>query len=172
MPRRRAAFTLIELIVTTTVIVVIAAIVAPKMLGFRNRGVYAGAHELAGHIKMARDLATATRRRTWVDFDTSAESYSVYIEHPDNPGRAHRVWVTHPVTGGNFQVVLGTGDAIDAAISSAAFGGRSEVEFDSLGQPYNGMGQALTSDGTVVLANGDVSRSVVVTRQTGMVREQ
>lgn len=118
---RRRGFTLIELVVVTTVVAVLAAISIPKLLSFNARRVYIAAHELASHIKLARDTAMATQRRTWVDFDTSADSYSVYIEDPDDPGRGNRLWMTHPVTGGNFQVILGSGDAAGVGLASATF---------------------------------------------------
>ena len=169
--RRRKAFTLLELVVTTTILGIVAATAAPMFFHTTGRRLRRAAHDLATHIKLARDLAIATQRHTWVDFNTNHESYRIYIEDPDNPGRAHRIYVTHPVDGGNFVVALDSGEFDGVRIHTASFRGRSEVEFDWSGVPYNGNGQALTSDGTVVLVGGG-TQTVRVTRDTGYVQEE
>jgi len=165
------SFTLIELIVVTVITVILAALSVPVLANGSARRLARAAHELAMHIKMARGLAVATRRTTWVDFDAATESYSIYIEDPDTPGRSNRIKVTNPVTGEDFDVTLDTAEFDGVEISSAGFGGRSEVEFDRLGKPYDGMGNALTSDGTVVLTAGGATRTVHVVQDTGLVKE-
>jgi hypothetical protein len=122
---------------------------------------------------MARDLAMATGRRTWVDFHTSSNSYDMYIEDPDDPGRSNRIRVAHPVTGGNFSVNLNTGEYEDVRIDYVYFLFRSEVEFDWEGRPYNGLGiPLLLLDGRVRLRAGSETREVRVTPFGSCVREQ
>jgi len=150
---------------------IVAAVAAPGLMSNTNTRVYHAAHDLAIHIKLARDLAVATQCHTWVDFDTALETYSVYIEDPDNPGRGNRVYATHPADGGDFTVQLDSGSYAGVTIQSASFGGRAEVEFDWSGTPYNGLAAALTSDGTVVLAGGGQTRTVRVVAETGYVQE-
>jgi len=164
-------FTLIELIVTMTIAAIVAVTAVPAFLNMNNARLSRASSELAEHIKMARSLAMATRRRTWIRFNTAGESYEMFIEHPDQPGRASRIAVTHPVTGASsFVVALDQGEFSGVQISSASFGGQVEIEFDWVGRPLNGSGTQLASDGTVVLT-ADRSQTVRVTAGTGMVSE-
>ena len=164
-------FTLIELIVTITIASIIAVTAVPAFMNMSNTRLRRASSELAEHIKMARSLAMATRRRTWIRFNTAGDSYKMFIEHSSQPGRGNRIAVTHPVTGASsFVVSLDQGEFSGVQISSASFGGQIEVEFDWVGRPLNGSGTQLASDGTVVLT-ADTSQTVRVTAGTGMVSE-
>ena len=55
------SFTLIELIVVTVITVILAALSVPVLANGSARRLSRAAHELAMHIKLARDLAVATR---------------------------------------------------------------------------------------------------------------
>ena len=173
--RNSGGFTLIELVVTITIAAIIAVTAVPAFMNMGNTRLWRASSELAEHIKMARSLAMATRRRTWIRFNTAGESYEMFIEHPDQPGRASRIAVTHPVTGASsFVVSLDQGEFEGVVISSARFGlGRSrEIEFDWLGRPLNGWGIPLfLRDGTVVLSAGAAFQTIRVTAMTGMVSE-
>ena len=166
------SFTLIELIVVMAIMAILAVVAVPALTGVSGRRLALAAHRMAADIKLARTLATATRRHTWVDFDVSNDSYDVYIESPTTPGRANRIWVTHPETGGQFHVALDAGDFVGVKIQSAEFASGSEVEFDRLGTPYDGAGSALAEDGTVVLVADGQTRTVTVVAETGMVRQE
>lgn len=170
--RRALSFTVIELVVTMTVMAIVAAMTIPKLAGLSTRRLASASWQLATHIRFARDLAMATSRRTWVDFNVSGDSYSIYIEDPETPGRSARISATHPETGGAFDVTLNSGDFDGVEVDAASFGGRSEVEFDWLGQPYNGMGALLADDGTVALGSGSTIRFVRVVAQAGTVQEE
>ena len=169
--KSRRAFTLMELIVTTTIVSIVSVTAAPFFINTVAQRLNTATHDLAIHLKLARDMAVAMQRTTWVDFDTGLDTYTVYIENPANPGRGHRLYATHPTDGGNFIVSLGTGTYDRVSISSASFRGRSEVEFNGSGAPGNGTGQPLTSDGSVTLAGGDNTRTIYVVVGTGYVRE-
>ncbi len=176
MPRgsrqRNPAFTLLELIVATVIVAIVAALAAPALLSPASSRLRRAAAELVGHTRMARDLAMATRRRTWVAFFPGSNSYNVYIEHPSNPGKANRIYVANPLTGGNLSVALNTGDFVGVALTSARFGSGTELEFDRLGRPYDGNGSALTANGTVVLTAAGTTATVRVFAETGLVQEQ
>jgi len=164
-------FTLIELIVTITIASILAVTAVPAFLNISNARLRRASSELAEHIKMARSLAMATRRHTWIRFNTANESYEMFIENPNQPGRASRIAVTHPVTGASsFVVSLDQDELAGVEVASASFGGQAEIEFDWLGRPLNGWGTLLGNDGTVVLA-ADTSQTVRVTAGTGMVSE-
>ena len=172
-PARTAArgFTYIELIAAVVIVAILAATAAP-ILNSNTQKLARASHELVMNLRLARDLAIATRRHTWVDFDVANERYSLYIESPTTPGRANRVWLTDPVTGDSqFTVTLNQGEFIGVAISTAAFGGRAEVEFDRLGKPYDGMGVPLAADGTATIAAGITVKTVRVVAETGLVKE-
>lgn len=172
-PRSRTpSFTLIELVVTLTIVAILAATAVPKLATLGTRRLAPAAWQLATHIRFARNLAMTACRRTWVEFNVSGNSYSVYIEDPDTPGRSDRILATHPETRGDFNVILNSGDFDGIEVDTASFGGRAEVEFDWLGQPYNGMGSLLASDGTVVLGSDSATRTVRVVAETGMVQEE
>jgi len=171
--RPAAAFSFIELIVVITVVVILAVVTVPMFASMTEQRLRRASHELAMHLKLARDLAVATRRHTWVDFDAANEIYRVYIEDPNTPGRANRIWVPDPVTGSSqLQVTLNQGIWAGVTITTATFGTRTEVEFDRLGQPYDGLGNLLTSDGTVLLAGGGRSTTVRVVASTGFVCQE
>lgn len=168
-----AAFSIIELIVVITVVVILAAMTVPMFGGMTEQRLRRASHELAMHLKLARDLAVATRRHTWVDFDAANEIYRVYIESPSTPGRANRIWVPDPVTGSTqLQVTLNQGIWAGVTITAATFGTRTEVEFDRLGQPYDGLGNLLLSDGTVLLAAGGRTGTVRVVASTGFICQE
>ena len=150
---------------------ILAVTAAPFFIHTMGQRLSAASHDLAIHLKLARDMAVATQRTTWVEFDTGLDTYTVYIENPSSPGRANRLNATHPTEGGNFVVSLGTGTSNRLSISSADFRGRAEVEFSGSGAPGNGNDQPLTSDGSVTLAGGEQTRTVYVSPSTGYVRE-
>jgi prepilin-type N-terminal cleavage/methylation domain-containing protein len=170
---RRQGFTLIELVVTTTILAILAVSAVPMFVHSTQQKLRRAAHELAMNIKLARDLAVSTHRKTWVSFDVANSWYQLYIESPTTPGRANRIDLANPVTGASpFRVSLNQGDAAGVVISSASFGGRQEVEFDLFGKPYDGMDVALAADGAAILAAGSTARTVTVVDDSGMVREQ
>ena len=51
-------------------------------------------------------------------------------------------------------------------IESADFGGTTEVQFDSMGTPYDTNGVILAADGTIGVTGGGTVR---VTRNTGLI---
>jgi len=170
---RTRAFTLIELVVVTALAAVVAVTAVPLLASSSGRSLSRASRELALQIKMVRDLAASTHRRTWIEFDTANNLCNVYIESPTTPGRASRIWVTDPVTGSSqYRIQYNQGEFSGILLATASFGGRSELEFDRLGQPYNGLSAALTADGSVILTSGTASRTVMVTSETGFVREQ
>ena len=166
-------FTVVELVIVMTIAGILAATAVPAMMKASNRRLYRASHELAMHVKFARALAVSTGRLTWVKFDTGAETYEVFIEHPTSPGRANRIAVTHPVTGASsFVTYLDQDEFEGVEISSANFGSTVELSFDRYGQPYTGWAVLLSSDGTVTISSDGATRTVRVTAETGKIAEE
>lgn len=153
-PRKVGGFTLLELIAVIVIVAILAAVAVPTVGTIANtRGASAG-RQLLRDLTFARQHAAATGVRTWVDFDVGAESWSVLVEDPDNPGRSNATVFLDPSTGTSFTQVLGSGAYFGVGISSASFDSAAEVGFDWLGEPLNSAENALAADGTVSLTTG------------------
>ncbi len=135
----------------------------------RNRQALA-ATALAQHVAYARQLAVSMGTRSWVVFDAGAETWSLYGEDPDNPGRANRSLLTDPATSTTFVVTLGSGSYVGSTIESVTIpGSGAEIGFDYLGRPLLEDETAMESDATITLAG---SHAIVVCGRTGHVIRQ
>ncbi len=173
-PRKnRAGFSLIELIVVTVILSILAVTAIPAFINQAERRTGVASSRLASHIRFARELAMTTRRRTWVTFFSADNRYLVQIEGTVGSGPGNRIDVADPETGNSrLEVHLDQGDYPGIVLHSVDFGGRAEVEFDRLGQPYNGSGVPLHSNGSVILSAGGQTRTITVYAQTGLVKEE
>jgi len=161
---RGGGFTLVELVAVLVIVAVLAAAVAPSLRATDGvRGAMA-AKQLLRDLTFARQRAVATGARSWVVFDTGAETWTMLAEDPDNPGRAGARVLTDPSDGGFYIETLGSGSFIGMSIVSASFDGASEVGFDWLGRPLNATESDLSAQGTVMLSGGHL---VTVAAETG-----
>jgi prepilin-type N-terminal cleavage/methylation domain-containing protein len=165
-PRRGGGFTVIELIAVLLIVAVLAAAAVPSLDAMADTRSAAAARQLQADLTFARQRAVATGSVTWVVFDVSAETWSVLVEDPADPGRASATVVNDPATGRPFVQQLGVGSFVSVAIVSAEFDGDVEVGFDWLGRPLSAVETDLTAAGTVTLTGGHV---VSVARATGHV---
>jgi type II secretory pathway pseudopilin PulG len=111
----------------------------------------------------AQEWARGSNNDTWVVFDTSSDLVSVFVEDPSNPGKANRLALADPLTRSALTIQLGL-DGAD--IISADLGSTAELQFDSLGIPYDAKGSILTADGTVGVTGGLTIR---ITKNTGLI---
>ncbi|MEE9166600.1 MAG: GspH/FimT family pseudopilin [Candidatus Neomarinimicrobiota bacterium] len=151
--RSDTGFTLIQLVILTVVIGILSVVAVPIITDtLGSTRIYTAAQRIVSDIQEAQSFAKASHDSVWVVFDVVNDEYSLY-RGEDN---AVRDIQKHPVTGDDwivsFQVALYRG--VD--ITSASFGGSTELLFDSWGDA--------TSGGTVVLNN---SVTVQVTELTG-----
>ena len=146
-------FTLVELIAVMVVVGVLGASAVPSLRKMASTQASMAAAKLLNDLTHARQLAIATGTRTWVVFDTSAETWTVLAEDPSSPGRINATVINDPATGGAFVQTLGTGEFAGAQIISAGFDGNPEVGFDWLGQPLNSTESSLAAQGTVTLTD-------------------
>jgi hypothetical protein len=111
----------------------------------------------------AQERAMVSNLDTWAVFDTAADNVSLFMEDPDNLGKAGRLRMPDPLTKAVMVVQFGEGGV---GLAAAGFNLTTEVRFDQLGIPYDANDVQLPADGTVTLDGGQIIR---VTRNTGLV---
>lgn len=151
----RSAYTLIELVTVISILAILAVFVGGPTMGYigEMRSSAAGAR-LASDIRYMQRMALASGRRTWVSVNAGGNQYALFVEDVDNPGKAGRVAVAHPLDQSTSAVAFGSGPFAGVSIAGVSFNGTSEVEFDNFGVPYDGSGNAMTSYGEVTLSDG------------------
>jgi type II secretory pathway pseudopilin PulG len=80
-PRGASGFTVIELVIVMSMMVILVGIVAPRMRVSPTRRVQGMAHQIAGHLELARTRALGQRQLTRVVFDENDRTYTAYVDH-------------------------------------------------------------------------------------------
>lgn len=160
----RRGFTLIELVTVMAIIGIVAGAGAACALRIEAVRSAAALDGMVANLRYLQGLALAKSVRTWVVFDTAANTYRGYEEDPAAPGRAGRQPTLDPLTRTPMVVALDEGFMSGTRVTAAAFNGGAELAFDSRGAPYDGLGAPLAREGTIVLADG---RTVTVSPETG-----
>jgi len=157
---RRAAHTLIEVLVVVLVLMIIAGIVIPTLLSGQDSQVCAAARIVASDLETARSMAVTTLVPHSLVFNDTLTAYKVVANYADE-GFDAAVAVDHPVKAGSAYMVLlaAQGGMTGVRVTSADFGGEAFVTFDSQGEP--------SSPGTVSLAAGVFLMDVSVEALTG-----
>ena len=83
-PRGVSGFTVIELVIVMSMMVILVGIVAPRIRVSPTRRVQGMAHQIAGHLELARTRALGQRQLTQVVFDETARTYTAYVDHDRN----------------------------------------------------------------------------------------
>ncbi len=83
-PRGASGFTVIELVIVMSMMVILVGIVAPRMRVSPTRRVQGMAHQIAGHLELARTRALGQRQLTRVVFDETNRKYTAYVDHDRN----------------------------------------------------------------------------------------
>ena len=156
-------FTLVELLAVMLIVGVLAASAVPSLRKMASTQASMAAAILLSNLTHARQLAIATGTRTWVVFDTGAETWTVLSEDPSSPGRVNATVINDPATGGTLVQTLGTGSFSGAQIISASFDSNPEVGFDWLGRPLNSAENSLVAQGTVTLTDNHLIQVAVST---------
>lgn len=172
MSRTRSikAFTVVELVTVVVILGILSIASAGPVLTYMSavRG-GAAASRLATDVRYMQRLALSSGLRTWVVFSTSSQSYQLFMENRDNPGKANRVAVSHPVDQSTSAIALNVGPFAGVTMTSVNINSAAELEFDSFGQPYDAASAALTTAGQVVLSSGG---TIVIQPVTGLVEIQ
>lgn len=150
-----SAFTMVELVTVIVILAIVGGFVGgPTMAYIDTMRSGAAAARLAADARYAQRVAVGSGLRTWVAYDDPGDSYSLFMEDAGNPGKANRLALVHPLDQSTSAMQFGTGTFVGVSITSVSINGTSELEFDSLGVPYDANGAALSASGTIVLSDG------------------
>ena len=81
--RGASGFTVVELVIVMSMMVIVVGIVAPRLRVSPTRRVQGMAHQMAGHLELARSRALGQRQLTRIVFDSTAQpqTYTAYVDH-------------------------------------------------------------------------------------------
>jgi prepilin-type N-terminal cleavage/methylation domain-containing protein len=158
-------FTLVELLIVIAIITIAALTAIPMMSSAASVQIRSAANMLTADLEYAKSMSISRGQKFSVVFDKDTESYR--IEDQDNNV------IQHPVKKGFNYIVdfKNDGRLNKVDIVDADFDGTSEVKFDYLGSPYNGINSPLNS-GVVSLQAGGATTTVTVEAVTGFISVQ
>ncbi len=160
----KRGFTTVELVLVLVIAGILAGLAVPVVSRISALRSDAAISSLAGHIRYVQTQAMATRRRTWLVFDATADSYAGYIEDPATPGKENRIALTDPLTRSALAVTMDAGVFAGIDLSAANINGGAELVFDSRGRPKDASEAALTSNGTITFSTG---MAIAIAAETG-----
>jgi prepilin-type N-terminal cleavage/methylation domain-containing protein len=151
--RKRAAFTLIELMVVMVIMAIAAAIVVVSSSGGGGVKASSAAKVVAMDLEYAQNMAVTHQDPVTVTFSPDGESYT--LSNASGP-------LVNPMTKEDYLVDLNALSGFDGVdMVSAVFGGTAAVTFDELGTP--------SEPGSVAVRSGSTSYQVSVAAATGKV---
>jgi len=150
-----SGFSLVELVLIISIIGIIVAIATPKMDDIIDDvKAKAVSERLIEDISFVRNMAISQHDTTWLIVNQAQNQYGLWV----GPSGSREL-IPDPHNGSSIVLDLDSAYA-GVTISSANFGGSSEVSFNWWGTPSSG--------GTVVLNS---SRTITLVAETGMVYE-
>ncbi len=155
-PGKGGGFSLFELIAVIVIAGILAATAVPVLSSATGSSAPMAAKQLVRDLTFARQRAVATGTRSWVVFDTAADTWSVLAEDPNSPGRINAAVLTDPATSGPFVQSLGVNQFVGVRLMTASFDAGPEIGFDWLGRPLNETETALSAQGSVTLSGSHV----------------
>jgi len=157
-----SGFTLVELIIVIVIISIAALTAIPMMSSAASVQIRSAANMLTADLEYAKSIAISRAQYFSVVFDKNTESY--WIEDQDG------IVIQHPVKKGfPYEINFRTDGRLNKVdIVDVDFDATSEVKFDYLGSPYNGINSPLNS-GVVSLQAGGTTTTVTVEAVTGFI---
>jgi len=147
-------FTLIELVMVIVLIGILAVVAVPKLGDMKGMKAGAFADKLEADIRYAQNLAMTRNNRYRVYFNAAPAPAPDGYAVTNNAGTIVE----------NLSVVLNTGDYAGIQVVPPF----PYVEFDSLGRPYNNLGNLTAADAIITVSPGF---SITIKPQTGAVNK-
>ena len=127
---RRAAFTLIEMLVVLVIMAFAAAMVVPMVVGVGGVQALSATRIIVSDLQYAQNYAITNQRQTTVEFLDGKASYKLY-----NASET----LKHPMTNKDYVVELVGQQGLNELVPlDAQFATPLKVTFDELGSPDNG----------------------------------
>ncbi len=135
----RPGFTLVEILVVVVILGIAAAMVVPHMSALGDMQASSAARVVLTDLQYAQNESVVTQRPVTVTFDTDAHGYA--LSNADGA-------LEHPLTKAAFQRLFPQmADFGQVRLTTADFGGASQVTFDTLGSPNRGGSVTVVANG-------------------------
>lgn len=153
---KKAAFSLIELILVMMIIGILAAITTPKVFDLlESINEKAVSDRLVEDLTFIKNYAISHHDTTWLVVSVAQNQYGLYV----GPSSGTRTLIPDPHTGISSMLDLDD-EYQDVSITDVDFGGSDEVFFNFWGVPSSG--------GTIELNS---NRTITLISETGMAYE-
>ena len=148
------------------VVGIIAGTAVVSLSGMAGKRSAMAARQLQRDMTFARQRAVATGTRTWLEFNTGAQTWTVRVEDTASPGRASSLVLIDPANGSNFVQAINVDAFIGVTMTVVNFDGEDWIGFDWLGRPLDETGEAtpLGAHGSVTFSGG---QKVTIDKDTG-----
>ncbi len=164
----RQGFTLVEAMMACVLLSIVTLLAIPTISGYYAEARLSGlSGKIVWHLRLCRQLAISRRLTHWVVFDVFGNSYALYEEREDAPGRENRVRLTYLTAGVETEVDLRE-KYPGLTLSAVNIGGQHEVGFNLLGVPLDANGEELAEGGEVIIEDrAGRQKTVSIASQTG-----
>ncbi|UCF00057.1 MAG: GspH/FimT family pseudopilin [Planctomycetota bacterium] len=155
------AFTLVEIIIVVAIIAIAAMIMVPMMGSTASMQLHSASNMIASDLEYAKSMAISRSQTFSVVFDTTEDSYRIENQNGEV--------IPHPVKKGFDYVIDLQAAGLDKVdIVKVNFDTTTTIQFDYVGSPNNGDGNAL-NNGVITLQAGGVTTTVSVEPVTGFI---
>lgn len=163
------AFTLVEILVVVVILGVTAAIIVPQIGNRDDLRCTSMARVVMSDLMYAQSRAVSMQQPHYVRFDAGAGRYEVLQQIAPS-----EQLVTHPITKGAFQVMLGAarGDELKTVVlDDVSFDVHPVLMFDEMGTPHSYNPATLTAAamvaGSIRLRSGTFTATISVEPYSG-----
>ena len=168
---RPRSFTMVELVIVVVIIGILGVMAFPRVDIFRVLKFQAAGKKVLSDIRYAQSVAVLNHLYTGIQFSPGSNVYAAYFSNNAPPVNSNWPFLQDPLSRANM-VVNYTNDPQykGVAIVSSAFGSGNMVVFNTDGAPVDWVsGNALTTNGTVVLRYSGETINVNVAAKSGKV---